>query len=163
MLDRVLRFKHHLRAEVAGDDQVFLLSDEGQFLLRGRAYALVAPFVDGTRSVGEILAALADVAPAPEIYFALQNLEARGYVAPVEALRATDLDARAVGFWHALGSDPAVVAARLAAAPVELRALGGADAGLVREALVEAGLRLAGAADEPASVQGVGVDDYLEP
>jgi oxazoline/thiazoline synthase len=45
-------------------------------------------------------------------------------------------------FWQALGSDLGQVQARLAGAAVAARAVGGADVGLMREALEEAGLRV---------------------
>lgn len=165
MLDRVLRFKHHLRAEAAGDELVFLLGDDVQFALRGRIYALVAPLVDGTRAVGEILAALAGVAPAPDVYFALRTLEQRGYLVDVAPSRALGLSDRAAGFWHALGNDPAVAAARCAGPPITVDALAGAEAAPVRAAIVEAGLRLAGPDDDrdPAAIRVVVTTDYLDP
>lgn len=158
MLDRVLRWKGHLRAEVHGDDQVFLLGDDVHYLLRGRPYALVAAAIDGRRTVGQLLAALADAAPAPELYFALRTLEARGYLAP-----AVPLAPAAAGFWDALGSDATAVAARHAAATVAVRALGGADAEPVILAVDEAGLTLAADDDPAPTLEVVVTDDYLAP
>lgn len=161
MLDRVLRFKHHLRAEVGGDDLVFLLGDDVHFLLRGRPYALVAPLLDGRRTVGQILVALADVGSPPELYFALRTLEDRGYLVEVGPGDG-DPDVRAAaGFWHALGSDPRTVATQLTATPVVVESLGGADPDPIRAAMVEAGLELVD--DEPNALRVVVTTDYLDP
>jgi ribosomal protein S12 methylthiotransferase accessory factor len=157
-MHRVLRFKHHLRAEVAGDDLVFLIADDAHFLLRGRPYALLARVLDGRRTVEQILAELAGVASPPEIYFALKTLEERGHVAEVTPA----LPPEVAGFWHALGSDAGTAADRLGRARVEVLAAGGADPGLVREALAEAGLHRADAGD-PAAIRIVVTDDYLHP
>jgi oxazoline/thiazoline synthase len=169
MMDRVLRFKPHLRAEVAGDELVFLLADGHHYLLRGRPYALVAPLLDGVRTVEAILVALAAIAPAPEVYFALRTLEQRGYLVEVRA--PLPMAAPAAGFWHALGSDPTVVAPRLEAIELEFVAVGGADVIPVRAAMAEAGLRFAW--DDPydrpppgprrETVRVVVTDDYLDP
>lgn len=168
MLDRVLRWPAHLRAEVGGDELVFLIADGGPQLLRGRAYALVAPLVDGRRTVGQILAALAGAAPAPEAYFALRTLAERGFL--IDARADAGMAEPAAGFWRALGSEPAAVVARLAAVAVDVVAVGGADPTPVRAALAEAGLRLvdadadAGPAGAPrSSLRVVVTADYLDP
>ena len=157
MMHRVLRFKHHLRAEVAGDELVFLIGDDTHVLLRGRPYALLAPVLDGRRTVEQVLAALAGVASPPEIYYALRTLEERGHVAEVTPALAAD----AAGFWHALGSDTGAVAERLGRARLDVVAAGDADPGPIREALAGAGLRVAGAGDPAILV--VVTPDYLHP
>ncbi|HSK03891.1 MAG TPA: TOMM precursor leader peptide-binding protein, partial [Kofleriaceae bacterium] len=167
IMHRVLRFKHHLRAEVAGDDLVFLIADDAQFLLRGRPYALLARVLDGRRTVEQILAELAGVASPPEIYFALKTLEERGHVAEV----TPGLLPEAAGFWQALGNSAGTAAERLGRARIEVIAAGGAEPGPVRDALADAGLRLAGPGDasragdagpDPA-LRVVVTDDYLHP
>ncbi|MBC7978600.1 MAG: hypothetical protein H7138_26745, partial [Myxococcales bacterium] len=122
MMHRVLRFKHHLSVRVLDRERVFLLGGSDPHLLRGRAYALVAPLLDGTRTIAQILALLADQASPPETLFAVMTLEQRGYA--VEALapsvdRSLDrsLDPAAAAFWEAQGFAAARVAERLAATP----------------------------------------------
>ncbi|HWU88370.1 MAG TPA: TOMM precursor leader peptide-binding protein [Kofleriaceae bacterium] len=165
MMHRVLRFKHHLRAEVAGDELVFLIGDDAHVLLRGRPYALLAPILDGRRTIEQILAELAGAAPAPEIYYALRTLEERGHVAEV----TPGLAPEAAGFWHALGSSTDAVADRLGRARLEVAAAGTADPGPVREALAGAGLCVAAGADANIADAGapalrvVVTADYLHP
>ena len=158
MMHRVFRFKRHLRAEVAGDELVFLIGDDASILLRGRPYALLAPMLDGSRTVAKILAELAGRASPPELYFALRTLEEHGHIAEVTPALAPE----AAGFWHALGSDTGVVAERLGRARIEVVSAGDADPGPVREALAGAGLRVAAGPDDPA-IFVVVTPDYLHP
>lgn len=157
MMQRRLRWKRHLRAAPAGPDAILLVGDGTHFLLRGRAYAALGDALDGRRTVAELLVALGDRVPAPELYFALQELESRGYVYADDGARGDDPRGDAIGFWQSLGSDAALVATRLRATPVALLAIDGADVALVGDALVDAGVTI-----DPAAALRVAVtDDYL--
>lgn len=80
-----LAFKPHLFAHVLSDTEVALIGESDRFALRGEAYALLAPLLDGTRSEDEIVAAL-DGELSPEMaYLALCRLEGNGYIARVPA------------------------------------------------------------------------------
>jgi ribosomal protein S12 methylthiotransferase accessory factor len=156
VLNRVLRFKHHHAVRVLDRERVFVLGDRDPHMLRGRAYALIAPLLDGRRTIVDIVDALADQASPPEVMLALITLEQRGYA--VEALPAT-LDPAAAAFWEAQGVHAARAAARLAATPVEVIGLSPAAG-----AVVEAALRGAGVTVEAgARFRVVAVDDYLDP
>lgn len=156
MMHRVLRFKHHLSVRVLDGERVFVLGGSDPHLLRGRAYALVAPLLDGTRTIGHILETLADHASPPEILFALITLEQRGYAA--EALPVS-LDPAAAAFWEAQGYDASRAAERLATAPVEVHGLSAAAGEAVETALRGAGVTVR----QGAPLRVVAVDDYLDP
>lgn len=74
------------------DVEVAVLSETQRFALRGRAYAAIAPLIDGRRTADDIVAALPEhVSPATG-YYALLRLEQQGHVVraePREAGRAS--------------------------------------------------------------------------
>ena len=118
-MNRTLRLEHHLRVEAAGVELAFLLGGPEPILLRGRLFALVAPLLDGRRTVAEIIAALAGQVSAAEVYFALGRLEREGHV--VEG--GPEPEPERAGFWEALGLDARRAAERLAATTVTARTL----------------------------------------
>ena len=120
-MNRILRFKPHLRVEPAGDGMVFLVGELDRYLLKGRLHELVAPLVDGTRTEIQIIEALEGKASPPEVLYALTLLEQRGYLHEAGA----GLSPEAAAFWSSLGVDPGRAAERLGATPVALIATGG--------------------------------------
>ena len=76
----VPRFKHHIRAEVVPGEGVFVLSGQQQTLLKGRLYELVVPCVGDGLSTDDLCDRLQDRASAAEIYFVLNQLEAKGFL-----------------------------------------------------------------------------------
>jgi bacteriocin biosynthesis cyclodehydratase domain-containing protein len=156
-MDRVLRFKPHLRVEPAGDELVFLIGEHERFLLRGRLYSLVVPLLDGKRTEWEIMQALGDQVSPAEVYYIITKLERMGY-----ALEARDtLSPEAAAFWYSLGVDAATAAGRLAATPVAVSAL---DQGLgeLVEPLTRALAGMGVAVQGDAAVRLVLVGDYLD-
>lgn len=156
-MDRVLRFKPHLRIEPAGDELVFLISEHERFLLKGRLYPLVVPLLDGKRTESEIMQALQDRVSPAEVYYIISKLERMGY-----ALEARDgLAPEAAAFWYSLGIDAATAAGRLAATPVAVSALGDGLGSLV-EPLTKALTGMGVAVHDDAAVRLVIVGDYLD-
>jgi bacteriocin biosynthesis cyclodehydratase domain-containing protein len=156
-MDRVLRFKPHLRIEPAGDELVFLIGEHERFLLKGRLYPLVVPLVDGRRTEWEIMQALRDRVSPAEVYYILNKLERMGY-----ALEARDaLQPEAAAFWYSLGIDAATAAGRLAATPVAVSALGD-ELGSLVEPLTKALTGMGAAVHGDAAVRLVIVGDYLD-
>src|SRR5262249_13621857 len=98
-MNRVLRFKPHLRVELAGEGNVFLVGENDHFLLKGRLHELVAPLVDGRRTEWEIIEALQGKASPPEVYYTLTTLEQRGYLCEVSTASSPE----AAAFWSSLG------------------------------------------------------------
>jgi ribosomal protein S12 methylthiotransferase accessory factor len=154
-MDRVLRLKHHLRAEVVGDELVFLIGELERFLLRGRLYGLVVPRIDGRRTVEELIEDLEGRASPSEVYYTVTMLEEKGYLTEVRP----DPPPEVAAFWHSLGTSPEQVTDRLAATPVRVQAMGEEDPRPVVAALAEAGIEVR----EQAPIWLVVTDDYLAP
>lgn len=154
-LDRVLQLKPHLRLEPLDGERIFLLGEGEQFLLKWRLYALVAPLVDGRRTVAQILQALEGQASPPEVFYALSVLEERGYLVEV----APELAPEAAAFWQSLGIPPRRAAERLAATPVAVEAMGEVEAQPLVEALRGAGVEVR----SEAALHVVVTEDYLAP
>jgi ribosomal protein S12 methylthiotransferase accessory factor len=152
-MDRVLRFKHHLRPGVVDEERVILLGAGEPFVLKGRLYARLASLLDGRRTVREVIEALACQASAPEVYYALARLEEKGQIAECVAT----IPPHVTAFWQALGADAGRMAERLAGSPVAVRALGHADPAAMIDALREAGVDVR----EDARIAVLVVDDYL--
>ena len=152
MTDRP-RFKRCFRHEVVPSVGVFLLSERGQFVLRGAAYVHLAPLLDGQHTVDEIVARLEGRVLAPEVYYAIDLLRQRGYVidASVPALPEQ------AAFWELLGVPPELVARRLAEATVCVRAIGGTSAAPLQALLSEIGVRVGDSGDRLVVL----TDDYL--
>jgi len=142
-MHQVFRLKHHLRVELLDDERVFLLGERERILLQGRVHALLAPLIDGRRTVGELIELLADRAPPPEVYYVLTRLAERGYLAEATG----SVEPEAAGFWESLGLDAAQAEQRLAATPVMVRATGGEEVRPLVEALEAAGVTVQPQAD----------------
>jgi ribosomal protein S12 methylthiotransferase accessory factor len=74
-------FKAHLHVEAVTGEGVFLLSEKGQAVLRGRLYELVAPLIDGRRTADDLVDQLDGQLSAAEVYHVLRQLEKKGYLA----------------------------------------------------------------------------------
>jgi ribosomal protein S12 methylthiotransferase accessory factor len=153
-MNRVLCFKPHLRVEVGGDETVFLVGELERFMLKGRLYQLVAPLIDGQRTEWEIVEALEGALSPPEVVYALTLLEEKGYLCEVGLTPSPEVAA----FWWSLGVDAARAADRLAATPVAVVAMDGADAGPLAESLADAGVTIRSNADLRIVLAG----DYLD-
>jgi len=131
------RLKRSFQASVVDPGLLFLLSEHAELVFDGPAYVALAPLLDGTRTVAEILTEAADKAPWPILYGALFHLEARGCLVEGPALS----DAGAAAFWDYLGVD-ADRAAGVAGLRVSVRAVGGLSEEPLRAALRAAGLEV---------------------
>jgi ribosomal protein S12 methylthiotransferase accessory factor len=148
------RIKAHLtRASVDGD-KLFLFDEAGrQTLLEDRAAATLAPLLDGTRALDELLTELPGMSMAA-VVGALVKLDRLGHL--VDGPGTDDLAADA--WWDTLGVDPRVASDIVAGATVSLTSLGDVPARAVEGALERAGLTLG---DGGFAV--VLTDDYLAP
>ncbi|WP_242056857.1 MULTISPECIES: hypothetical protein [Oscillatoriales] len=59
---RLPRFKHCFHIEVVEPEGVFLLSEQDPIFLTGKIYQKLAPLLDGSRTVEELVNLLADAA-----------------------------------------------------------------------------------------------------
>ena len=116
------RFKHHFQVDVvAAEKEVYLLSRQQHFVLKGRTYVALAPLLDGQHSLDSIVAALEGELSISAVWYALAELEKKGYITE----ECDILDSGQAAFWSELGIDPNLAAAKLAGAKVKVRALGG--------------------------------------
>jgi len=147
------RFQPHFNVEMVDHEGVFLLWETGQAVLEGRLYQLIAPLIDGRRSSDEIVEALSDAAPPAHLYYALEELEKRGYL--VENDEQLPLGEAAL--WSLQGIAPGLAAQRLARTSVSVSAVGKVDAGPLCAALAALGVHVT----EAGAISIVLTDDYL--
>ena len=153
------RFKPHLRIAVAPDEGVFILSGAQETLLRGRLYEWVASRIDG-RPADELCDLASTEASPAEIYFALAQLEKKGFLCEAED-RLPPGDA---AWWSSLGIEPRAAAERLADARIAVSGMG-VDVEPLCELLAAMGVQIAqaDAPHEECSLDVIVVDHYLRP
>ena len=79
MLDRPA-FRSAYQVQVVPGEGVLLLSDHGDQVLCGALYEHLAPWLTGRHSSDEVVASLASEHGPAEVYYALLELENRGYL-----------------------------------------------------------------------------------
>lgn len=148
-----LRLKPHLSAHIVSSEEVALLGESGRFALRGKAYAAVVPLLDGRRDEETIVARLRGTIAPELVYYALSELEAKGYAVPATP-EATDVACDA--WWSGRGLAAPEMATRLV------------DAGAHRPALtaLRAALRVAGGRSKRGNARPdltiIATSDYLD-
>ncbi|MFI6446417.1 TOMM precursor leader peptide-binding protein [Kitasatospora sp. NPDC050543] len=158
------RLKAHFLNEVV-DGKVFLLGEGQDYIVPGAAAVRLLPYLDGRRTVAEILQELGATVPLGQALTALRRYEAAGHLAEGRP----DLPEQVLAYWDAQGIDPAVVLE--AAERTELLVLptGGTTAEPVVDALLAMGLRARAVDEDEAIASGEGfmlialADDYLHP
>ncbi len=149
------QFKPHFRCEIIPGEGVFLLSEKGQSLLRGGAYIRLAPLLTGRHTVEELIELLQGQVSAPEVLFALELLQRKGFL--VEA--APSLPPEQAAFWTLLDVAPEVAARRLLESRVALFTFGRIDPAPLRELLA----RLDVTTGDEGQFWVALADDYLWP
>ena len=142
----------HLEFRDIGDGKTLLVSESFNTLLDGRLYGELLPLLDGRRSRGDVIAALAGAHSETAVRARLGSLVSRGYV--VSADHAMERGAAA--FWSSLGASPRWVEERLRISTV---ALHGDDGPLARR-LEAMGVALG---EGSPALTVVVCDDYLDP
>jgi oxazoline/thiazoline synthase len=113
------KFKSCFHIEIL-ESNVFLLSENQYFVLTGRLYELLAPLIDGQRTVDELIELLHGQASAAEIYYALMLMEQKGYIVENKDAHSSELEA----FWDSLEVEYEDAIARLNSTKVSIKALG---------------------------------------
>ena len=149
-------FKAHLCTEVIAGEGVLVLSEGGARALHGKLYELLAPLIDGKRSVDAIVDALAGQVDAAKVYYALSLLEKNGHITE----GTPEIPPANAAFWHGLGIGPREAIAALRAKKIRVRAIGNADAAPLHRALDELGI--IASEDDAPDFEAVVVDDYLD-
>jgi ribosomal protein S12 methylthiotransferase accessory factor len=147
-------FKTSFHVEIVDSEGVYLLSEREHFLLKGQLNCRLAPLLDGTYTADEIVDRLAgEVSPA-RVYYALRELEQKGYI--VEA--ADSVPRSRASFWHALGWDAQAAEERLRQATVSLASYGNVPVEELTEVLRALDLHVV----EDGALAIVLADDYLQ-
>lgn len=146
-------FKAHLRVEVLQDEGVLLLSEDTARALHGRLYERLAPLLDGSRSVQQVVNELAPQFDATHVHYALALLEKNGHITESAPLMAP-ADA---AFWDGMGLARGSVHYALQQKCVSLHAVGNVSVAPLHEALERLGIRVGG---ECADLAVVLTDDY---
>ncbi len=132
------RLTPHLGFHVIADEQVLLVSEAFNTLLRGRIHCALVPLLDGRRTVQEVAAALAPDHSALDVQTAILALASRGYVVSGDY----DMAPGRAAYWSSLGASPRWAERRLAAAAVAVAG----DDGVLARALDGLGVRTGGQA-----------------
>jgi ribosomal protein S12 methylthiotransferase accessory factor len=148
-------FKAHLHVEVIPGEGVIVLSDQAAKALHGNGYEYVVRLIDGRHSTDEIVDALSQEMDPARVYYALNRLEAAGYL--TEA--APDVSFSTAAFWHGAGIEPAAAQAALREKRVSIQAIGEVDVSAMTSALQSLGVQVS--ARDDADLWLVLTDDYL--
>ena len=157
-LQRVFRFKPHLCVHPISDEAVLVLDQRRQRLLCGRPHVLLAPLVDGRRSVEQLVEQLEPDVSAPEVFYLVEQLVAGGYLEQVTG-EPPRLASPGSAYWSAVGLDAARAVEELARRPLQVTAVGDVDPAPLEAALQQLGVSL----DPQAETAVVLVLDYLDP
>src|SRR4051794_3009487 len=142
---RVLAFKRHLRAEVSHGNGAYLFSERGVIAMRGARIESLAPLLDGTWELADVLGARPDGMAPEEVAALVAQLVEAGLVTVREAA-GPEADERELAYWDACGIDAGGVAPR---GTVRLVAVGeDVDTRPVEQALTGAALDVAGGTGE---------------
>jgi ribosomal protein S12 methylthiotransferase accessory factor len=147
------QFKAHLHVDALPGEGVFLISERGQAVLRGRLYETVIPLIDGHRSADELVEIVEGRLFAAEVYHVLGHLEKNGYLA--EGTGA--VSQRDEAFWHLHEIEPGLAVRRLAQSLVSVTGLGGLETVELVQALCALGVRVGDTGD----IAVIATDDYL--
>jgi ribosomal protein S12 methylthiotransferase accessory factor len=156
-----IAFAPHFDVRTLDEQRVLLLSEDRSFLLTGKLYVAMAPYLDGSRTREEIVAALRSTTTAPpdRIELAMSTLLTRKYATAV----AAGVAAPRAAFWAELEVDPEGAEAAVRRTRVSVCESGpsrGVD-GHAAAALADAGFAVVTGTDA-ADLTVVLVDDYLE-
>src|SRR5688572_8570973 len=119
------QFKAHFDVETVKGEGVFLLSEIGRSVLNGRLYETVSSLIDGHRSTDDIVQELQGQVSAAEVYYALAQLEQKGYL--TDSDQSAGVNERA--FWSIQDIAPQTAARFLAKTKVAVTSIGEVEAG----------------------------------
>jgi ribosomal protein S12 methylthiotransferase accessory factor len=153
MIDKPI-FAPSFRVEIVDAEGVFLLSERGHFVLKGPLHSRLASLIDGSHTADEIVDILAGDATPPEVYFALERLERKGYIVDADS----DVTRERAAFWHSLRLDPQRAERRLRESKVSVAYFGNVPTGLFEPILASLGIQVS----EEGGLTVVLTDDYLQ-
>jgi ribosomal protein S12 methylthiotransferase accessory factor len=157
------RFKRHFRIETVDGEASYMISERDLLVLRGDAVQMVAPLLDGQRSIDDVIEAVDGRLDPARAAFVVEELVRRGQATWADPAA----EPRAAAYWDMAGldGDSALAAARSSA--VRLVLLGDVPESECRAALRRAGIATAPSAEigegDTAALTIVITDDYLRP
>ncbi|MEU6076612.1 TOMM precursor leader peptide-binding protein [Micromonospora sp. NPDC047074] len=160
-------FKRHLRAHVVRGDAVYLLSERGATSVSGAHVEALAPLLDGSRDLAELVRDSPPGMTSAEIGTIVTRLVDAGLVT-VRPAQETGADEPVLAYWESVGLDAATAVRATATARVDLITVGspGATWADAAHALRGAGLTVAqGAGNFSAASPDLSIvicDDYLD-
>ena len=149
------RFKTQFRVETIEGDGTFLLSENSSILLSERIYQSICPLLDGNHTVDEIVERLQEELPAAYIYYALMELEHKGYLVESETILPENIRV----FVEHLNVNIKDAYERLEETKVTVKALGSLSASSFIDILKSLHIQIS----ENANFEVVITDDYLRP
>ncbi|MBW1602487.1 TOMM precursor leader peptide-binding protein [Streptomyces sp. JJ66] len=165
---RRVGFRHHLRVDVVPGDGVYLLSEQGVTVLHGAEVQHLAPLLDGSRTLPELLREAQAFDPALDAGRIVADLARAGLIGYRPARAGSPQERAAAAYWELAGLDGPSVSQTLSRSPVRIVSIGRVDPGQARAACAASGLTVAapghlgsGPADGALSL--VLCDDYLAP
>jgi ribosomal protein S12 methylthiotransferase accessory factor len=131
------RLKANLVPRVVGRDRVFLLAENGYYLVQGEAAVAIVPYLDGTYTPAEIVEAVSGQVSFSDVILTLSKFQRFGHLVESPVIAG---DRRATAAWDERGIDPSAATGRLAGATVSLTAVGDVALAPVASALRDAGI-----------------------
>jgi ribosomal protein S12 methylthiotransferase accessory factor len=131
-----IKWKTHLRAQILPPDHVFLLSEQGCEILKGKGYVAVATHLDGTCSFEEVVVSseLHGTSRA-EAQIILHYLQASGWTCDIDVEQSSGFNPEEIAYWHALNLDALTIRGCLSERRLRVISSGGADADPLKAAL----------------------------
>jgi bacteriocin biosynthesis cyclodehydratase domain-containing protein len=148
------RLKHCFRWEIVPSEGVFLRSEKEHFLLRGDAYIQLAPLLDGQHTLEEIADILQYRLSAPEVFYLLERLRSKGYIADANPC----VPAERAAFWEMLNLAPEESEKRLQEVTVSVVSFGEVGSEPFKAMLASLGVKIA----ESGELCVVLAEDYLQ-
>ena len=156
-LSRPIAFLPHLRAETVTGEATYLFADNEVTVLRGEHITALAPALDGTSSVPELLRSPPPGMTSEQVGAVVRELAHAGLVGLCDPAR----DAAVLAYWSSVGLQARGTGRSGVAGRVRLIRLGDADSSATEAALGDAGLDVV-AAEADADLSVVLCRDYLD-
>lgn len=159
-MNRALRWRRNLCAQVVYPDRVLLFNEQEHHMLTSRAYVLLAQRVDGQRTLSDVLTNIGSI-PSAEVRAAVERLQEKGYLAELPQHQSS------CGSWELLEHAGIAVGATTAAPfGIRLHDFRRQQCTLLHSSLLALDRDLPicdGEMNGRATLDVVQVDDYLDP
>lgn len=152
---RIPKFKDHIHPIVVEDDKLILSSEFGQQLLTGKSLIQVAKYLDGVKSVDDIIQHLDGVVDSQQVLYVLSLLKEKKYIFETKHKLSVSESA----FWSSLGVEQSVVQRNKEQARVRVYTYGTAESSNFIRQMDRGGLPVVGEAENLAVIL---TDDYLQ-